>query len=151
MSIASSAVKHHGCLRSSALSQSALAPWREFWQEKMSGPLTYSNKGEEDLRDHLLLQLAPRVKNEGSVTGETFSKVGKTDILYRHNNSNAFIAECKFWKGQAKYLEAITQLLNYLIWRDSQAATIIFVKNKEMSSVLEIIRQVTPQLFRLCE
>ena len=108
-------------------------------------PATYINKGEEDLRDHLLLQLAPRFKNEGTMTGETFSKVGKTDILYRYNNSNVFLAECKFWKGQAQYLETISQLLSYLTWRDSKAAVIMFVKNKEMSSVLESVRQVTPQ------
>lgn len=108
-------------------------------------PGTYINKGEEDLRDHLLLQLASRFKDEGSVTGETFSKIGKTDILYRYNNSNVFVAECKFWKGQAEFLDTITQLLSYLTWRDSKAAVIIFVKNKEISSVLETVKQVTPQ------
>ena len=57
-------------------------------------PSTYSNKDEEALRDHLLLYLEPRF--EGSATGETFNSTGKTDILIRHENSNAFIAECKF-------------------------------------------------------
>ncbi len=108
-------------------------------------PATYINKGEEDLRDHLLLQLAPRFKDEGSVTGETFSKVGKTDILYRYQNSNAFVAECKFWKGKNQYLDTISQLLSYLIWRDSKAAVVMFVKNKEISSVLETVKQVTPK------
>lgn len=108
-------------------------------------PATYFQKGEEDLRDHLLLQLASRFKDEGSVTGETFSKVGKTDIVYRYANSNAFVAECKFWKGQSQYLETMNQLLSYLVWRDSKAAVIIFVKNKEMSSVLETVREATPQ------
>lgn len=108
-------------------------------------PGTYLNKGEEELRDHLLLYLAPRFKDEGSVTGETFNKVGKTDILYRYSNSNVFVAECKFWKGQKQYLEALTQLLSYLTWRDSKAAMILFVKSKEISSVLETVKQVTPQ------
>jgi hypothetical protein len=36
--IASSAAKHQGCLRCSALSQSALAPKPGFWEEKMLGP-----------------------------------------------------------------------------------------------------------------
>ncbi len=108
-------------------------------------PGTYINKGEEELRDHLLLYLAPRFKDEGSVTGETFNKVGKTDILYRHNNTNVFVAECKFWKGQEQFLETISQLLSYLTWRDSKAAVIMFVRNKEISSVLETVKQVTPQ------
>lgn len=108
-------------------------------------PGTYFNKGEEELRDHFLLYLAPRFRNEGSVTGETFSKVGKTDILYRYENSNVFVAECKFWKGQSQFIQTINQLLSYLTWRDSKAAIIIFVKNKEMSSVLKTVQEVTPQ------
>jgi len=108
-------------------------------------PGTYFNKGEEELRDHFLLYLAPRFRNEGSVTGETFSKVGKTDIVYRYENTNVFVAECKFWKGQAEYLKTINQLLSYLTWRDSKAAIIIFVKNKEISSVLDTVKLATPQ------
>jgi hypothetical protein len=70
---------------------------------------------------------------EGSATGETFNKSGKTDILLRFNNSNVFIAECKFWHGQKILLDTVSQLLNYLTWRDSKAAIIIFVQNKEIS------------------
>ena len=64
-------------------------------------PATYSDKDEEALRDHILLLLELRF--EGSATGETFNKAGKTDVLIRHENSNAFIAECKFWRGQEVY------------------------------------------------
>jgi len=105
-------------------------------------PSTYMGKGEEDLRDHILLYLEPRY--EGSATGETFNKNGKTDILLRYQNSNVFIAECKFWKGSKAYLDTITQLLGYLTWRDSKAAVIVFVKNKEFSSVLEAVKAATP-------
>ena len=105
-------------------------------------PSTYSDKDEEALRDHLLLYLEPRFK--GSATGETFNKSGKTDILIRHENSNAFIAECKFWKGQKAYLETITQLLGYLMWRDSKSAVVVFVRNKDLSSVLQTTKGVTP-------
>lgn len=105
-------------------------------------PSTYGGKREEDLRDHLLLYLEPRF--EGSATGETFNKTGKTDILIRYQNSNAFIAECKFWQGQKHYMDAITQLLGYLTWRDSKAAVVIFVRNKEFSSVLQTVEKVTP-------
>ena len=80
---------------------------------------------------------------EGSATGETFNKTGKTDILIRHENSNAFIAECKFWKGKKVYLDAITQLLGYLTWRDSKAAIIVFVDNKDFSSVIQTAEKVT--------
>ena len=105
-------------------------------------PSTYSDKDEEALRDHLLLYLEPRFK--GSATGETFNKTGKTDILIRHENSNVFIAECKFWQGQKAYLDTITQLLGYLMWRDSKSSVIVFVRNKDLSSVLKKAEEVTP-------
>ena len=104
-------------------------------------PSTYSDKDEEALRDHILLYLEPRY--EGSATGETFNKSGKTDILIRYESSNAFIAECKFWRGQKAYLDTITQLLGYLTWRDSKSAVIMFVRNKDLSSVIQTAEEVT--------
>jgi hypothetical protein len=105
-------------------------------------PSTYSGKDEESLRDHLILQLEPRF--EGSTTGETFNKTGKTDILIRYQKGNVFVAECKFGGGKAKHHETIDQLLSYLTWRDSKTAIIYFVRNKEMMPVLNEIRTQTP-------
>lgn len=97
-------------------------------------PSTYRGKSEEDLRDIILVHLEPQFT--GSATGETFNKAGKTDILLRHEGKNAFIAECKFWKGIKGFSSTITQLLSYLTWRDSKSAIIIFVQNKDLSSVI---------------
>lgn len=96
-------------------------------------PSLYAGKDEESLRDHLLLLLTPHFE---SVTGETFNKAGKTDILIRHEKSNVFVAECKFWKGAQGLLATIDQALGYLTWRDSKAALIIFVRNKDMTAVV---------------
>lgn len=106
-------------------------------------PSTYEGKDEEELRDHFLMYLEPRF--EGSATGETFNKAGKTDILLRYQNNNVFIAECKFWGGEAKYLETIDQILGYLTWRDSKAAIVLFVKNVDFSSVIQGVREATPK------
>lgn len=100
-------------------------------------PSLYAGKEEEHLRDHFLMILEPNF--EGSATGETFNKTGKTDILLRYEGSNVFIAECKFWRGQKAFLETISQLLGYLTWRDSKVAVIVFVPNKDFSSVLETV------------
>lgn len=105
-------------------------------------PSTYLGKGEEDLRDYIRLFLG--LHFEGATTSETFNKNGKTDILIQHENSNAFIAECKFWSGPKGYLKTITQLLGYLTWRDSKAAVIMFVRKKDLSSVLRTAEEVTP-------
>jgi hypothetical protein len=103
-------------------------------------PRIYSGKGEEDLRDLFVMHLAPHFQ---SVTGETFNAAGKTDILIRHERTNVFVAECKFWKGIKGFLGAIDQALSYLTWRDSKAAILCFVRNEELGPVLEAIAKDT--------
>jgi hypothetical protein len=105
-------------------------------------PGIYQGKDEEILRDHFLMVLAPHFE---SVTGETFNKQGKTDILIRHEGKNAFIAECKFWKGGRAHHKTIDQILNYLTWRDSKAAILYFVANKQLEPVLQQIVELTPE------
>ena len=96
-------------------------------------PATFSSLDEEAIRDHFLLQLNGHY--EGSATGETFNASGKTDILIREENKNVFIAECKFWRGQKAFTEAINQLLSYLTWRDSKCALLVFNRTKDSDSV----------------
>lgn len=105
-------------------------------------PSTFKEKGEEDLRDHIILVLDPNFEL-GGVTGETFNKSGKTDILLRYESSVVFVAECKFWSGDKGYLKTIDQLLNYLTWRDTKTSVIIFVKEKDFSSILGKVHAVT--------
>lgn len=106
-------------------------------------PSTYADKDEPTLRDFLILQLEPRF--EGSTTGETFNKAGKTDILIRYEKANIFVAECKFWEGKAQHFKTIDQLLSYLTWRDSKTAIVNFVKRKEIVPILNEITGNTPQ------
>ena len=101
-------------------------------------PSTYTGKSEEDIRDHILLVLDPNFEL-GSAGGETFNKVGKTDISLRYDSSVVFVAECKYWKGEKVFLQAIDQLLSYLTWRNSKVAVINFVQNKEFSDVLNTV------------
>jgi len=102
----------------------------------------YKDKAEEDLRDHILMTLDPNFEY-GSASGETFNKTGKTDIQLRHDSSVAFIAECKFWTGEKGYLKTISQLLNYLTWRDTKTSVIIFVRQKDFSSILSKVETIT--------
>lgn len=98
-------------------------------------PSAFKGMGEEDLRQHFLVQLNGQF--EGAVTGETFNVHGKTDILLRANGRNVFIAECKFWKGPKHFRETIDQLLGYTAWRDTKTAILIFNRGTSMSKVLE--------------
>lgn len=104
-------------------------------------PSIYKDKHEEDLRDIFLLFLETRYESTTGV-GEAFNKKGKTDILlkYAKDGSNLFVAECKFWKGQKKLMEALDQLLGYLTHQDSKTALIFFVDQKEMSSIVTTIK-----------
>jgi hypothetical protein len=103
-------------------------------------PSIYVGKDEEALRDHFLMVLAPHFE---SVTGETFNKKGKTDILIRHEGSNVFVTECKFWHGQKAHYKTIDQLLSYLTWRDSKTSILYFITNKQLTPVLESVKNVT--------
>lgn len=105
-------------------------------------PSIYKDKGEEDLRDHIIMTLDPNFEY-GSVTGETFNKTGKTDIQLRHDSSVVFIAECKFWTGEKGFLGTIDQLLNYLTWRDTKTSVIMFVRQKDFTSILDKVENIT--------
>ena len=104
-------------------------------------PSIYKDKHEEDLRDIFLLFLETRYESATGI-GEAFNRKGRTDILlkYAKDGTNLFVAECKFWKGQKKLLEAIDQLLGYLTHRDSKTALIFFVDQKEMTTVVNTIK-----------
>jgi hypothetical protein len=105
-------------------------------------PSLYSGKNEEAIRDLMLMFLNPHFEADG--TAETFNKSGKTDILIRYDRHNVFAAECKFWHGEKAFAAAIDQLLGYLTWRDSRAAVVCFVKNKDMTNVLDRLDEVVP-------
>ncbi|MEJ8820266.1 hypothetical protein [Lacibacter sp. H407] len=123
-----------------------------FFKSVEKKPSTYEIKDEEGLRDYVLPTLETRYNNL-TVTGETFNKGGKTDILLKYKDgTNLFVAECKYWKGEAVFHETINQLFDrYLTWRDSKVAIIFFVTNKEFSKVLSTIQESVkkhPYFFR---
>jgi hypothetical protein len=103
-------------------------------------PKTFSKLKEEELRDFFLVMLNSNF--EGEAMGEVFNYKGKTDILIRHENSNVFIAECKFWRGEKVFLETIDQLFKYVTWRDTKLAILIFNRDGNLKTVLEKIPQL---------
>ncbi|MCP3782947.1 hypothetical protein NLX85_06155 [Micromonospora sp. A3M-1-15] len=91
---------------------------------------------EETIRDFLLFIL--NANYQGAATGETFLGRGKTDILLRWRDRDAFIGECKIWHGPAKFVEAVDQLLGYTIWRDTRVALVLFIRNRmDTSAVID--------------
>jgi hypothetical protein len=104
-------------------------------------PSLYRGKEEEDVRDQFLLFLETRYAATTG-TSETFNKAGKTDILLKYEDgTNLFVAECKWWSGETEFHAAIKQLFDrYLTWRDSKAALLLFVRNKNFSAVINKVR-----------
>ncbi len=98
-------------------------------------PKTSNKLDEEELRDLLLGTLNGYWS--GAAGGELFNGSGKTDILIRFNNRNVFIAECKIWRGRKTASEAIGQLLSYLVWRDTKAAIVMFIKTADPAVTME--------------
>ena len=105
-------------------------------------PETFSQFGEEGLRDVLLLILNNQF---GPAAGESFSRAGKTDIFIQTPQGPVFIAECKIWEGKKRFSEGVDQLLGYLTWRDTKAAMIAFVREEGVTEIgvkaLETLRE----------
>jgi hypothetical protein len=97
-------------------------------------PATFAKFDEEALRDIMLVNLATHYAS--TVTGETFSRSGKTDIRVDGDGRAAFIAECKVWRGSKEIRDAIDQLLGYLRWRDCKTALVVFNKDRDNFSAL---------------
>jgi hypothetical protein len=66
-----------------------------------------------------------------------FNRGGKTDILIRVEDANVFIGECKIWKGPKTIPDALDQLLGYLVWRDTKAALLLFIRQGEVSTIVK--------------
>ena len=103
-------------------------------------PNTYATMGEEDRRHVLLTALNTHYR--GQVTAEAFNITGKTDILVRHpEGRNLFIGECKFWEGVKAFSATIGQLFGYRGWRDTKLAIVMFVREKNLTSIVEKARE----------
>jgi hypothetical protein len=100
-------------------------------------PSLHIDKGEDAIRDILLLFLETRYIGT-TATAETFNRKGDADIVLKHADSaaNLFVAECKIWHGEAKLLEAISQLFDrYLTTRDAKVAVLVFVREKSFTEI----------------
>lgn len=106
-------------------------------------PSTFVDMNEDQVRDILLVNLNGHYK--GGASGETFNAHGKTDILIRADERNAFIAECKIWSGPKALMGAIDQILGYLTWRDTKAALVVFSRNADFTRVLSSIADAVSQ------
>ena len=99
-------------------------------------PKGFSKLNEEELRDVILANLNSHF--EPLATGETFVKLGKTDLHLKLNIAGGILSgECKFWNGYKAYQEAITQHFKYLTWIQDFAIQITFCKNKDFSNIIE--------------
>lgn len=117
-----------------AIYQDVLEVVRSWANSLERTPGTADKLDEEELRDLLLGNLNGYW--QGAAGGELFNGNGKTDILIREGDRNAFIAECKIWRGPKGVADAVNQLLSYLVWRDSKAALVMFIKTSDPEATI---------------
>ena len=108
---------------------------------------TFNQFNEEALRDYIKGLLSSHYEN--TVTGETFRRVGKTDIQIQREDKAAFIAECKVWHGIKLFSDAIEQLFCYATWKDTKLSLIIF--NKENKNFAGVQQQIQSWLKENCK
>ncbi len=90
-------------------------------------PSTTRGKGEEDIRDVLLVALGAAFA--GRCTAESLNGAGKTDLLLRIGDRNVLVGECKIWPGAKEFREEnISQLLGYLTRYDRFAVIPLFIR-----------------------
>lgn len=122
--VASSGSAKRGWTLSGSIYQQVIATITSFTRPMERRP-DRANKlipDEETLRDWLLFVLNTNFNGESTgvvfLSGEVENGAGKTDILVRHGDASVFIGECKFW-------------------RDTMAALILCIKNKDATKVIE--------------
>lgn len=103
-------------------------------------PGSFVSAEEEVLRDHMLVTLNTHYR--GATYAEAFNREGKTDILIRVYDRNAFIGECKWWAGPKSAEEALAQLFGYTTWQDSRVALIFYVPTKGIAPTIEKAKEV---------
>ncbi|MFD6653450.1 hypothetical protein ACFWC0_31085, partial [Micromonospora chalcea] len=60
-------------------------------------------------------------------------------VLIREDDANVFIAECKIFgpkDGPSRITATIDQLLGYLTWRDTKAALLLFIRDRDVTTVI---------------
>ena len=90
---------------------------------------------EEEIRNLFLGML--NTNYTGQVAGELFNGAGKTDMCIRADDRNVFIGECKIYNGPKAVTEAIDQVLSYLVWRDTKAALLLFVRAENFTQAVQ--------------
>lgn len=108
---------------------------------------TFNRFNEEELRDYIKGMLTSHYEN--AVTGETFRRVGKTDIQIQRDDKAAFIAECKVWHGIKLFGDAIDQLFCYATWKDTKLSLVVF--NKDNKNFAGIQQQVQNWIKENCK
>src|SRR6266511_2018232 len=98
-------------------------------------PSMTAKLNEEQIRDLLLVSL--NAQFQGKAGGEVFNGAGRTDILIREGDRNVFIGECKIWRGPKTIRDALDQLLSYLVWRDTKATLLLFIRSGHPSEAIK--------------
>jgi hypothetical protein len=57
-------------------------------------------------------------------------------VVSRGGLAGVFIGECKIWGGPSTVNEALSQIFQYLVWRDTKAAILLFIRNRDVDALI---------------
>ncbi|MFJ8929944.1 hypothetical protein ACIRLA_25515 [Streptomyces sp. NPDC102364] len=106
-------------------------------------PSTTSDKGEEAIRDVLLVALGAAFA--GRCTAESLNGAGKTDLLLRIEDRNVLVGECKIWGGSAQFASDIEQLFGYLTPGDRYAVLPLFIRRARPEPIVDKAAELLAQ------
>ena len=102
-------------------------------------PHTFIDMGEEDIRQHFLIQLNGAYEGDATMEKRSTTR-GKQIFSFVRRAKICLSANANFREDPKAFAETVDQLLSYLSWRDSKAAILIFNKNRNLTGVLNAIR-----------
>ncbi len=103
-------------------------------------PREFAKLREEGLR-HVIVGYLNAVFESTAVTGETFSKDGRPDLVIQVGGGPVLMGECKFWDGPGLYRDTIDhQLFRYVTWRQTAGLFVTFSRGRSLTAVVEAAR-----------
>lgn len=106
-------------------------------------PRHFRKLGEGGLRHVIVVNLNTALHST-DVTGETFSKHGRPDLVIIRDGHPVLVGECKFWRGKSLYGKTLgEQLVRYITWRHTDAVFITFADSNNLSRIVREAREET--------
>jgi hypothetical protein len=105
-------------------------------------PIVLASQHEPALRDTLVVALRAALPSHITITSESASRRGRTDILIQKGEISILLCECKRWNGPSAIAEGLAQLMKYRTLSDRDLCLILFSEARDASRLIPIVIRV---------